>query len=70
MVKSETHGENILTHLENKRIESQTPDYPLLQDPHHHGVKLGLRNYLVSKIYMCKFGGNDPITRIFHMEQF
>jgi hypothetical protein len=33
MVESQSHMEKISTHLENKRIESQTPDHSSLQDP-------------------------------------
>jgi hypothetical protein len=49
-IESQSHMENILTHLENKRIESQTLDHSSLQDPHHCGFNLGPRNYFIPKM--------------------
>ena len=38
--------------------------------PQHHGFTSGPRNYFIPNIDMKNFDGKDPITWIFHMEQF
>jgi len=61
---------NILKNVENVNIWSYKHDYSSLQYPHHRGFNSTPRNYLIPKIDVRKFDGRDPITWIFHMEQF
>ena len=58
--------EKIEKQLENRKLESSKVDDSL----QHHGFNLGPRNYFIPKNDMRKFDGKDPITWIFHIEQF
>ena len=58
--------EKIEKQLESRNLESSKVDDSL----QHHGFNLGPRNHFIPKIDMRKFDGKDPITWIFHMEQF
>jgi hypothetical protein len=69
-VEIRSHMGSILSHLQSTNTESQIHDHSLLQDTHHQGFVLAPRNRFIPNIDMRKFDSKDPITWIFHMEQF
>ena len=58
--------EKIEKKMESRNLESSKFDDSL----QHHGFNSGPRNYFIHKIDIRKFDDKDPITWIFHMEQF
>jgi hypothetical protein len=64
-IKSQSHMDNNLTHLDNTKIESWT----LSISPHHCGFNSRPKNYFISNIDMM-IDGNDLMGWIFYMEKF
>ena len=62
----QSHLEKIEKQLESRKLESSKVD-DLLK---HHVFNSGPRDYSIPNIDKIKFDGKDPITWIFHMEQF